>query len=106
MLPTTMQAVRSILTADPSVNPPERKRLMSVMRQGPEAKSTPTAAPTGPRILRRREAAARFSVSIRCVDAWAKKGILKKRILPGHIRASGFLSSEIDRLLAGEVSHG
>ena len=45
MLPTTVQAFRAILTADPSVNPPERNRLLSLMRQGPEAKATPTAAP-------------------------------------------------------------
>ena len=44
MLSTTLQAVRSILTADPSVNPPERNRLLSLMRQGPEAQANPTIA--------------------------------------------------------------
>jgi len=42
MLQRTLQAVRSILTADPSVNPPERNRLLSHMRQGPEAQTNPT----------------------------------------------------------------
>ena len=54
MLPTTLQAVRSILTADPSVNPPERNHLLSLMRQGPEAQATPTiAAPIFTEIIRR-----------------------------------------------------
>jgi len=54
MLPATMQAVRSILTADPSVNPPERNRLLSFMRQGPEAQANLTiAAPIFTEIIRR-----------------------------------------------------
>ena len=49
MLPTTMQAVRSILTADPSVNPPERNRLLSLMRRGPEPQAIPVVATPEPR---------------------------------------------------------
>ena len=101
MLPTTMQAVRSILTADPSVNTPERNRLLSLMRRGPEVKATSTAAAPEPRLIRRTEAAHRLAVSVRCVDTWARKGILKKRILPGHARASGFLESAVSALIHG-----
>ncbi|MCX6992115.1 MAG: hypothetical protein NT011_03115 [Kiritimatiellaeota bacterium] len=54
MLLATLQAVRSILTADPSVNPPERNRLLSLMRRGPEAQANPTiAAPIFTEIIRR-----------------------------------------------------
>jgi len=101
MLSTTMQAVRSILTADPSVNPPERNRLLSLMRQGPEAKAIPTAAPTGPRLMRRREVAECLSVSLRTVDKYAATGMLHKRTLPDHKRASGFLAADVDALLLG-----
>lgn len=54
MLHATLQAVRSILTADPSVNPPERNRLLSLMSQGPEAQANPTVtAPIFTVIIRR-----------------------------------------------------
>ncbi|MCX6992116.1 MAG: hypothetical protein NT011_03120 [Kiritimatiellaeota bacterium] len=101
MLPTTLQAVRSILAADPSVNPPERNRLLSFMRRGPEAKAIPVAAAPESCLIRRAEAAHRLAVSVRCVDTWARKGILKKRILPGHARASGFLESAVSALIHG-----
>lgn len=101
MLPTTMQAVRSILAADPSVNPPERNRLVSLMRQGSETKATPTAATTGPRFMRRQEVAKCLSVSLRTVDKYAAVGLLQKRTLPGHKRASGFLAADVDALLTG-----
>ena len=51
------------------------------------------------RILRREEVARRLSVSLRTVDLWAKMGLIKKRVLPGHIRASGFSSADVDRLI-------
>lgn len=51
------------------------------------------------RLLRRTEVARRLSVSRRTVDLWAKQGLLKKRILPGHVRASGFCSQDVDKLL-------
>ena len=51
------------------------------------------------RILRREEVARRLSVSLRTVDLWAKLGLIKKRVLPGHIRASGFSSADVDRLI-------
>ena len=104
MLPTTMQAVRAVLTADPSVNPPERNRLLSLLRQGPEAKAIPTAAPAlaVPRLILRREVAARISRSLRTVDKYATMGLLRKHTLPGHKRASGFLESDVSALIRGE----
>jgi predicted DNA-binding transcriptional regulator AlpA len=102
MLPTTMQAVRSILAADPSINPPERNRLLAVLRHGPEVKAAHPTAPALPRIMRRREVAQRLSVSLRTVDKLAKVGTLRKRRFPGRVRASGFLESDIVNLLTGE----
>jgi predicted DNA-binding transcriptional regulator AlpA len=102
MLPTTMQAVRSILTADPSINPPERNRLLAALRNGPDAKAPHPTAPALPRIMRRKEVAQRLSVSLRTVDKLAKVGTLRKRTFPGRVRASGFLESEVVTLLTGE----
>ena len=55
--------------------------------------------PRDARLLRRKQVADRLSVSLRTVDKWAKQGLLTKRILPGHIRACGFSSVDVDRLI-------
>ena len=106
MLNTTLQAVRSILAADPSINPLERNRLVALLRQGP---AEPKAAPVvdqhrGPRLMRRREVADRLSVSLRTVDKLATSGTLRKRTFPGRQRASGFLEADLVALLTGEVA--
>ena len=54
------------------------------------------------RILRRAEVATRFSVTLRAVDLWSKKGLLKRRVLPGHTRAAGFLESDVEELMHGK----
>lgn len=104
MLSTTLQAVRSILAADPSVNPPERNRLLAILRAGGAEPKLPVP-PVETRIVRRAETARRLSRSLRSVDLLAKTGVLHKLKFPGRTRAAGFLSSEIDRLLAEVVSH-
>lgn len=102
MLSTTMQAVRAVLTADPSVNPPERNRLLSLLRQGPVAQAIPAATLAVPRLILRREVAARISRSLRTVDKYATMGLLRKHILPGHRRASGFLEADVSALIRGD----
>ncbi len=51
------------------------------------------------RVLRRREAAARFGVSLRTVDEWTKQGILKKVYLPGRKRSAGFRLADLESLI-------
>ena len=106
MLPTTLQAIRSILTADPSVNPVERNRLVTLLRYGPpkEERNTAPVAPVKVCLIRRKEVAERLSVSLRTVDSLAQSGTLHKRTFPGRVRASGFLESEVDDLLTGRIS--
>lgn len=53
------------------------------------------------RILRRAEVAVRFGVTLRAVDLWSKKGLLKRRVLPGHTRAAGYLESDVEALMQG-----
>ena len=106
MLPTTLQAVRSILAADPTVNQVERNRLVLLLRQGPPVEGSPAAhaAPAKACLIRRQEVADRLSVSLRTVDNLAQAGMLHKRTFPGRVRASGFLESEVENLLTGRIN--
>lgn len=62
-------------------------------------KTESTQAAAEARLLRRHEVARRLSVSLRTVDNWARQGLLTKRKLPGRLRAAGFSSVEVDRLI-------
>jgi len=76
-----------------------RKDRLNLVREFGLVKSEePTQSE--PRLLRRAEVARRLSVSRRTVDAWARQGILTKKRLPGRVRACGFCSQDVDRLLS------
>ena len=103
MLPTTLNAVRSVLATDLQINPHERHRLLSLLRGQPlEREPATSIGPPGHRLMRRREVAERLSVSLRTVDKYASMGILRKRILPNRKRASGFLASDVEALIMGQ----
>ena len=102
MLPTTFDAMKAMLRDDPSISPDERVRLLAQLRYGPPKPDPVPAAVSESRLIRRKECARRLAVSVRCVDNWAKKGILEKRVLPGHTRASGFLESSVSSLIQGD----
>jgi predicted DNA-binding transcriptional regulator AlpA len=103
MLPTTLSACRSIFAADPSIPVPDRSRLLALLRNGANAAKPVTATENVARIIRRAEAAHRLSRSLRFVDKLAASGVLPKRKLPGRMRASGFLESDLNELLAGKA---
>ena len=96
MLPTTIDAVKAVLTADPSVNSDERKALVDMLRKGPKQ---PEAAHD--RVLRRPEAARRLGVSVKALDLWKRRGVLVPVIIPGSSRALGFRESDVEALIAG-----
>jgi hypothetical protein len=52
-----------------------------------------------PQIVRRAEAARLLGVAIRTIDAWAAAGILRRVMLPGHRRGSGFCLADIETLI-------
>ena len=100
MLPTTVEIIRSGLKSDPSLTPAVRTRLLALLRNGPETPKPETTTERVARIIRRAEVAQRLSCSLRTVDGLAATGVLKKRKLPGRVRASGFLESDVAALIA------
>jgi hypothetical protein len=98
MLPTTLEILKSGLKADPTLTPANRASLLALLRDGPPAAKA-EAAPNEPRLIRRAETARCLSCSLRTVDKLAASGALKKRKLPGRVRASGFLASDVAALI-------
>jgi hypothetical protein len=105
MLNTTLEIVRSGLKADPTLTPQERARLLAAMREPTVQKSEPVIS-AEPRLVRRAEVARRLSCSLRTVDKLAASGVLAKRKLPGRLRASGFLASDVDGLILAANQRG
>ena len=97
----TYDAVMTLLKADRTLQPRERARLIAAMSDKPENGAAVPYVPE--KLIRRQEAAARFGVSKRTVDLWAKQGLLTKRKLPGRKRAAGFVEAEINALITGKV---
>jgi len=100
MLGTTIEIIRSGLKSDPTLTPHERARLLAALRQ-PAAQKSGRETSSDPRLVRRAEVARRLSRSLRFVDKLASAGILAKHKLPGRLRASGFLASDVDALIIG-----
>ena len=62
-----------------------------------------TAPAPSERLLRRHEAAARCSASLRTVDRWCELGLLRRVKLPGFKRSSGIPESAINSLISGGI---
>ena len=101
MLPTTLEAVKAMVKADPTVTPVDRQRIVETIRTHGRQVETPRAPVVSEkRILSRREVARRFNRSLRFVDHLAKAGTLRRVTLPGRQRACGFVAEEVERLMA------
>ena len=101
MLHSTYETTKALLKTDSSISPQERSKILKLIQQGGESPALQSKEP--PRLLRRKEAAERLSISLRTLDQWARDGLLTKVILPGKTRACGFSSDAIDALVGGEV---
>lgn len=102
MLPTTIEATRAVLKADPSLTLADRNRVMTAIKN--HGKADPSRAESKapePRLIRRADAARRLGCSLRAVDSWARDGLLTKVVLPGRIRAAGFRESDVVSLIQG-----
>lgn len=103
MFPTTIDAIKAILRADPTVTPADRVLIITAIRNhGKQAAQPKPAEPQETRILRRSEAARRMGCSPRTVDRMVSDGMIQKVRLPGRKRAIGFRLADFERLLAAE----
>lgn len=102
MLDTTYEAMRAVLRADPSVPLPQRNELLAMLRRGPNAKPE-RATPSGARLVRRKEAAARLGVSLRTLDKLSRELGLRRK-LPGRRRALGITELDLNSLIAGRAT--
>jgi hypothetical protein len=103
MLPTTIEALKAMVKADPTVTPVDRQRIVEAVRNHgrlPETRQAPVVSEKC--IWSRREVARRFNRSLRFVDHLAKAGTLRRVRLPGRQRACGFVAAEVERLMAAE----
>jgi hypothetical protein len=91
--------VKTVFRADPTLSPPDRVRLLALLRHGADAAKAPPASANSPRLLTRRATGSILSKSLRTVDKLAATGVLPRRFLPGRVRAAGFLDSDVFALL-------
>lgn len=107
MLPTTFEATRAVLKADPTVAPQERSRILILIRNhgANDGQKSGGATAVKDRILRRSEVADRFDRTTRAIDKWARQGLLTRVKLPGRKRAVGFRESEVEALMRGEMGN-
>ena len=103
MLPTTVDAVRALLKADPSLTPADRSVIVGAIKNhGRPTETTARTERQGARILTRAEVAKRFDRSLRFVDKLAAEGVLQRVTLPGRVRACGYREADVERLLGAE----
>jgi len=104
MLPTTLDAVKAVLKADPTVSTADRAQIVTVVRSnGYAARTKETSEGRVSRLLTRAEVGKRFCRSLRFVDKLAAQGVLHRVTMPGRVRACGFREDEVNQVLAGEV---
>ena len=99
MLPTTHDAIRSMLKADPSITPQDRSTILATIKNHGNT-STPNNE-QGPQLITRKQAAAMLNRSPRLIDLLAGSGALQRVTLPGRIRAAGFRRADVVALIEG-----
>ncbi len=98
MLDTTVTCFKQLLSADSTVDPAERRRLLGLL-----AKDSDAIQKTRERIVRRAEAAERLGVSLRTIDNLARQGALTRIRLPGRKRGAGFRETDVVALMDGKI---
>lgn len=87
------------------MNSPALQMARLALAALPPAERAALLAETAPalpdRIVSRGNVAERFGKSVRAVDQWAARGLLRKVRLPGSSRAVGFRLSDVEQLLRG-----
>jgi hypothetical protein len=96
MLDTTVEAVKAILKADPTINPDSRTGLIATLRHGGDAQP----APARHGIVKIGEAAALLKCSKRTVASLMASGALKPVVLPGRKRAHAVSRQSVEALIS------
>ncbi|MBM4148955.1 MAG: hypothetical protein FJ224_07915 [Lentisphaerae bacterium] len=99
MLSTTVDAIRAMLKADPTVAVDERVWIVACIRNHGRRCRNQQAEPAEKCVISTKEVARRFSKSTRFIQRLANQGVLHRVVLPKHTRGCGFFSVEVDRLL-------
>jgi hypothetical protein len=102
MLEITIDIIRSGLKSDASLTPYDRTRLLALIRNWSKVPKSEKHLPE-PRLIRRIEAARRIGCSPRTIDRLGVTGVLRKRKLPGRVRAVGFLESDVAAFITAEA---
>ena len=104
MLPTTANAVKAMLQADPSLTPDDRRSILaSIQNHGKDlAANSPTDRT--PQLITRKQAASMLGRSPRLIDLLANAGTLPRVTLPGRTRAAGFRKSDVVSLIEGRAA--
>jgi len=98
MTSATLEIVKAALTADQSILPAERVRILASLKHGQFGLNGHTESP--PKLLSRNEAADRLGgKSSRYIDKLCREGILTKVRLPNRKRASGVSEASINALI-------
>ena len=109
MLPTTAEAIRAILRADPSLTPMDQKRVITFLRNGNAVKGTAQPQPATklfPSIIRNDQAAKELNRSVRSIHNLCSQGLLLKAKITGRTRCAGVTRESFTALLnalAGEA---
>jgi hypothetical protein len=93
-----LAGIAALIRADPTVDTRERTRLLALLRQG-GAPTTQQAATSPRRVIQRAEAAKLLGRSLRAVDAYARRGLIRRVILPGYKRALGVRADDLNTLI-------
>ena len=99
MLSTTLDAIRAIVKADPSITAPERTALLATIRGQPNKTTNTHTEPRGERVIRPKAAGELLSRSPRGMHLLAEQGVLAKVYLPGRKRSAGFRLADVEALI-------
>ena len=99
MLTPTYDAVRAILTADPTVSGAMRSRLLDAVKTAGKNNDEKKCNP----VIRRLDAAQRLSVSVKTLDLWRRQGRIRAVTVGAGTRAVAFRESDLEALLNGGV---
>ena len=105
----TMNAVRAVLTTDPTLSKARREKALAAIADsldGP-ASNPCEVSPSGPKVLGLGDAARHLSATKRTVGNLIRQGLLDKVVLPGRQRGLGVTLASLETLIkAGTVSAG